>query len=579
MCKLKLYFLLGTLIAISGCGSAGKHRPSAQPPVATLPPAPRPVVAPAVVLPPRIQAPESDAVSRLIDQAESLYASGMDDYRSGNLDKAREKFDQALGLLLDSKADVETNERLGAEFDKLVENIYTLDVATTERGDTLAERKYVPAPIESLQGLTFPVDPNVKQRVQEEVKSVHSELPLVSNELVAGVITYFQNRGSGFIYHVLTRVGAYQPIISQALRKEGVPEELMYLAAGESGYSPFARSRKGAVGIWQFMLGTGMLYGLRKDRWVDDREDPVKSTEAAARHLKDLYQTFGDWYLAMAAYDTGPGTVQKAIEKTGYADFWMLRKLHALPAETENYVPIFLATALIAKDPKNYGFDIQPDPPIETDKEVVYIPTDLRLVAELIDHPVEDLIKLNPSLLSWATPPNDPEFVLNLPKGTGETFEKAIAMIPPNNRVWWRTHKVAGGETLSSIAGHYRISTVALARVNQVDRRTPLKVGTRLVLPFAAGDTSSLIRVRERGPRRAIHYRVKPGDTVELIADRFDATPYQIRRWNQMKSSRLIAGQTLRVYVAGGNGGGSRARRRRAPRTSAPSSAEKKKAS
>ena len=208
---------------------------------------------------------------------------------------------------------------------------------------------------------------------------MQSDLPLVSNDYVDGVLTYFQNRARGYITIVLRRLGVYQPIISEALRKEGIPQDLIYLAAGESAFNPYALSRTGAKGIWQFMPGTGLLYGLKKDRWVDEREDPAKSTQAAAHHLKDLYQTFGDWFLAMAAYDSGPLTVQRAIERTGYADFWSLRRLHALPTETENYVPIFLAIALIAKDPKAYGFDVQPDPPLAADQVAVSVPTDLRL--------------------------------------------------------------------------------------------------------------------------------------------------------------------------------------------------------
>lgn len=304
------------------------------------------------------------------------------------------------------------------------------------------------------------------------------------------------------------------------------------------------------------MLSRAIEYGLKKDRWVDEREDPVKSTQAAVRHLKDLYQQFGDWYLAMAAYNCGPVTVQRAIEKTGYADFWVLRKLHALPVDTENYVPIIVATALIAKEPRAYGFDIQPDPSLAMDQAVVETPTDLRLVAQLIDQPVDELIKLNPSLLRWTTPANDPGFVLNLPPGTKDAFEQNVAPIPPDKRIWWRAHKVEEGETLSSIAKKFHILPAALAAANQISPGTPLAQGGRLVLPVAPGKESSLTRVRERGPRRALRYRVRAGDTVELIADRFDVTPYQIRRWNNLKSSPLVPGKSLRLYVEVGGGRG-----------------------
>jgi len=474
----------------------------------------------------------------------------MADYRSGNLESAKEKFDRALAMMLQSNRDLAADERLAAEFEKLVENINSVEVAAVERGDMLAERQYEAPPIESFARLTFPVDPRVKERVQQEVRSVQSDLPLVSNDYVDGVITYLQNRARHYVQTVIERRGVYGPMIFEALKRQGVPQDLIYLAAGESAFNPLALSRKGALGIWQFMLGTGVLYGLKKDAWVDDREDPFKSTLAAARHLKDLYQTFGDWYLAMAAYDAGPLVVQRAIEKTGYADYWTLLKFHALPLETENYVPIFLATALIAKDPKAYGFDVAPAPPLQLDRVTITHPTDLRLIAQLIDCPVDDLVKLNPQLQRWTTPANDPNFILNLPAGTSDKLGQAIVVIPPDKRIWWRAHKVESGETLAEIARKYRISPVALAHVNQLSQENTLEEGAHLVLPMAAGSTWSLQRVRQRGSHR-VYYRVRSSDTLELIADRFDVTPYQIRRWNGLRSSRLASGKTLKLYVPG----------------------------
>jgi membrane-bound lytic murein transglycosylase D len=405
--------------------------------------------------------------------------------------------------------------------------------------------------LESFSGLTFPVDPRTKQRVQEELQSVHSDLPLVSNDAVDGVITYLQNHSRGYIENVLRRKGTYGEIIGDALRKQGVPQDLIYLAAGESAFNPFAVSKAQCVGIWQFSQGTGSLYGLKKNRWVDERQDPAKASAAAAHHLKDLYTTFGDWFLVMAAYDSGPLTVQRAIERTGYADYWELRRVHALPTETENYVPIFLATALIAKDPKAYGFDTQPDPPLQVDHVEVDTPTDLRLVAQLIDHPVEDLVKINPSLQRWTTPGNDPGFILYLPAGTKDLYEKNIASIPQSKRLWWRAHKVLEGETLAGIAKQLRVSPVALAQANQLSASASLQPGTHLAVPMAEGNDSALARVRESVPLRLTQYRVRPGDTVDLIADRFNVTPYQIRRWNGLRSAKLAPGRTLHIYLQG----------------------------
>ncbi len=477
----------------------------------------------------------------------------MADYRSGNLEGAKEQFDQAVEKLLESKLDVQGDDRLSGEFNKLVEDVYAAEAAALERGDTLSPHNYVPSPLDSFSGLTFPVDPSIKQRAQQELKAVRSDLPLVSNDYVEGVLTYLQNHGRGYVTTALKRLGIYQPLISETLRKEGLPQDLIYLAAIESAFNPYALSKEGAKGIWQFMLGTAVLYGLKKDRWVDEREDPVKSTQAAARHLKELYQTFGDWSLAMAAYDSGPLTVQAAVERTGYADYWDLRRLHALPSETQEYVPIFMATLMIAKDPKAYGFDVQPDPPLAADQVVVNTPTDLRLVAQLIDRPVEELTRLNPSLLRWTTPPNNPQFTLNIPQGTKDLFEQRIAAIPEDKRIWWRAYKVEEGETLSSIAKKLHVSPVALREVNRLDSQAELQQGTHLVVPLAPGKESSLARVREGGSRYALRYRVRAGDTLEFIADRYDVTPYQIRRWNNLKTSQLTPGKPLRIYVGGGS--------------------------
>jgi len=519
-------------------------------------PAPTPVAQaappkPAAPAPQPPPAPPPDPSAALVSQVETLYKAGTADYRSGNLEGAKEKFDQAVEKLLESNLDVQADDRLNNEFEKLTEDVYAAEAAALERGDTLSPHNYVPPPLESFSGLTFPVDLRVKQQAQQELKAVRSDLPLVSNDYVDGVLTYLQNHGRSYVTTALKRMGLYQAMISDTLQKEGIPQDLIYLAALESAFNPYALSKEGAKGIWQFIVGTGMLYGLKKDRWVDDRQDPVKSTQAAARHLKELYQEFGDWSLAMAAYDSGPLAVQAAIERTGYADYWDLRRLHALPSETEDYVPIFMATVMIAKDPKAYGFDIQPDPPLVADQVVVNTPTDLRLVAQLIDRPVDELTRLNPSLLRWTTPPNESAFTLSLPPGTKDLYAQRIAAIPEDKRIWWRAYKVEEGETLASIAQKLHVSAGSLREANNLDNEAALEQGTHLVVPMSPGSESSLARVREGGPRYAVKYRVRPGDTLEFIADRYDVTPYQIRRWNNMKTSQLTAGESLRIYVEG----------------------------
>jgi len=545
--KLKITVLVCVALALNACQTAQKAKPAPQLPSAAWAPEPLPLPKSSPALEAITPGP-TDLVGDLIDKVEAKYAAGLRAYSAGNREDAKVDFDQALSILLASNMDIQDNDRLSDEFNMLVDNINSIELSAIQNGDFLSEHQYVPSPIESFAGLTFPVDPNVSKRVQEEIRSIHSDLPLVSNEYVDGVIAFLQKHGRTYMDTVLRREGEYKPLIESALRKEGVPEDLIYLAAGESAFNPFAISNKGAKGIWQFMSGTAALYGLKRNQWVDEREDPVKSTMAAARLLKELHEEFGDWFLAMAAYDSNPMTVQRAIARTGYADYWELRKLHALPTETQNYVPIFLATALIAKDPQVYGFSVPPNPPLDPERVVTPYPTDLRLVADIIDCPVQRLVQLNPSLQRWTTPANDPNFVLNLPAGTKTAYEAGIAAVPADKRMWWRAQKVEAGDTLASIARRYHVSPYTLAKVNSLGPEDSLTTGTHLVVPLPARNLYALQRVHPRWTKHVYHYRVRRGESVELVADRFDVTSYQIRRWNHLRGSRIPSGRTLVIY-------------------------------
>ena len=234
--------------------------------------------------------------------------------------------------------------------------------------------------------MTFPVDPKLKDRVRAQVAATVSQLPLSVNDTVLGYINYFSNRGHKTIIAATQRSGRYRPMIQRVLDEEGVPQELIHLAQAESGFIPRAVSRKAAGGMWQFLVWRGREYGLDQTKYTDDRMDPEKATRAAAHHLHDLYNEFGDWYLAIAAYNCGPGVVEKAVERTGYADFWELRARGVLPAETTNYVPIILAMTIMEKNPAAYGLeDVQFDPPVEYDTIDVTAPTSLALVADITD--------------------------------------------------------------------------------------------------------------------------------------------------------------------------------------------------
>jgi membrane-bound lytic murein transglycosylase D len=336
-------------------------------------------------------------------------------------------------------------------------------------------------------------------------------------------------------------------MIGKIFRDAGVPQDLIYLAQAESGFQPLALSRAGARGMWQFMASRGRAYGLERDHYIDDRQDPEKSTRAAAQHLKDLYNEFGDWYLAMAAYNSGPVNVQRAVQRTGFADFWELYKRDVLPKETKNYVPIILAMAIIAKNPAQYGLsEMQPDPPLAVDRVQLDYPVDLRLVAQCVDVPLETIQELNPSLLRLTTP-KDESFVLNLPAGTRDKYEQAIAAIPPDKRLWWRYHKVGDSETLASIARQYHVTGKSITEVNGLEPGD-VTGGTNLLIPIAAGRHAPGEAERVAYSRRPTRYRVQVGDTVTSIADDFGVSAASLRRWNHIKGDTLRRGRTLVIY-------------------------------
>src|SRR5204862_5749757 len=375
----------------------------------------------------------------------------------------------------------------------------------------------------------------------------HSDLTLTMNDAVAGYIIYFSDRGRGVLERALTRAGLYSDMIRRVLKEEGVPQDLIYLAEAESGFHPLALSHAGARGLWQFIASRASGYGLQRNWWVDERQDPEKSTRAAARHLRDLYKQFGDWYLAMAAYNSGPLTVQQAVRRTGYADFWELYRRNVLPKETRNYVPIIVAVTIMAKNPAQYGLDqVETEKPIAYDTVKIDYPVDLRLVAECVDAPAATLQELNPSLLRWTTPKNQ-EFELRLPAGTKASYLGAIQAIPQDMRVWWRYHKIAPGDTLTSIAGEYHSTPHAIAQANDLEIQADLEPESRLVIPIAPGKHPPSEQATYA--RRITRYKVHKGDTVQSVADNFGVPPVMVRRWNHLKGESVQGRRVLYVHL------------------------------
>ncbi len=495
---------------------------------------------PEVSLLPRIPG----GIDYLIVQVQERFAAGEANYKAGHLAAARRDFDDSVDWILESGYDPNSDPRLRELFQHVTDTVYTYELQAYRAGDGFSEAPAVPAPIDEVAEMTFPADPKVKERAEEAAKSVSHDLPLTVNDIVASYLNFFQTpRGRAIVENGLRRKGRYEEMISRVLREEGVPQDLIYLAQAESAFQPLALSRAGARGIWQFVQWRGNEYGLKRSWWIDERMDPEKATRAAAQHLRDLYSLYGDWYLAMAAYNCGPGNVQKGIERTGYADFWELYKRNVLPKETKNYVPIIVALTLIAKDAEHYGISVEPESPVATDTVKPGRAIDLRLVAETIDVDMDTLRSMNPSLLRMVTP-DDPNFVLHLPVGTSERFSAEIADIPPDKWVSWRRHRVEAGETLTSIAKKYRVTAAAIAQANDLETGVGLEEGEKLIIPAT--------KPIEETKRRLVRYRVRKGDTLGGIADQFSVTGEEVRKWNGLKSNKVSRGMVLRIYTVGG---------------------------
>lgn len=482
----------------------------------------------------------SDPVELLLDQAQAALRRGEEHYQAGHLERARREFDRAVDLLLSSPFDLRQDPRLVFGFDRIVDRIHELERAALTEAAPGSEPPDVPAAIEEIVPLTFPIDPELRAAVERELATLTHDLPIIVNDRVLRVVNFFQTaKGRRIIENGLRRAGRYREMITRTLAGEGLPRDLIYMVQAESAFQPHARSRAGAVGMWQFMSFRAREYGLKVNWWVDERRDPVRSTQAAARHLRDLYDEFQDWYLVMAAYNGGPGRVRRAIARAGgQADFWTLARRRLLPRETRNHVPIILAVALVAKNPERYGFTIRPDPPLRYEKVKVGKPIDLRRIAEVLGVDVRVLRALNPHLIRNVTPPDDKDFELYVPPGTAETLAAALPRIPEAKRVYWQRYRVRRGDTLSHIAARYGSSAYAIAQANSLSLRSIIRPGQVLVIPSGRGAS---VRARARRDRDGqLVYRVRRGDSLSGIAARHRTSAAALARTNALLLGSII---------------------------------------
>lgn len=379
------------------------------------------------------------------------------------------------------------------------------------------------------------------------------DIPVVRNANVETWLNYFQGRGRKWFNIWLERSGRYIPYMRQVLREHGLPEDLVYLAMIESGFSPRAYSRASAVGHWQFMKATGRMYNLKVDFWVDERRDPEKATVAAARHLKDLYDRFQDWKLAAAAYNAGQGKIARAIRRYKTEDFWELTKGRYLANETKNYVPKLIAAAMIAKNPEAYGFvNIQYKKPFSFEKVILRKPVNLRTLSKKSGVALEELRYLNAELNHEVTPPNRKQYELKVPTGSSDVVLAAYGSMKPEEFFQYAQHRVRRGDTISEIARAYGVPQREIFSLNKIRSARSLRPGQVLLLPVPEGTKIREVQRRSPAPVRqaslkAGEYRVRRGDTLWDIAQAAGVSVGDLRRHNGLRSSQIRVGQVLSI--------------------------------
>jgi membrane-bound lytic murein transglycosylase D len=523
---------------------------------------------------------EATSVAELLALSTSHFETGQRELREGHLEMAKAAFNRSLEVLLESRYGGRTDPRIREHFDRLVERISAYELTALAQGDGFTEKKYEPATIDDLLTIsTFeqpPATPETKQAVSADLQATPHDIEIPQNAKVLKYVQLFSGRLKGYLEDGLSRGAQYLPMIQEVFRAEGLPLDLAYVPLIESAFKPSALSKAKAKGIWQFMRGTGLENGLKHDWYIDERSDPEKATRAAAKYLTTLHRMFGDWHLALASYNGGPGRVQRAMKRSRRTDFWQLTSTtRYLPRETRDYVPLILAAIIVARNPAQYGLNVVVPEHAPTEQIAIYRPVDLRKVAELAGVPVETIQELNPELRRWTTPVQATDYQLTVPHGTGEQILAALAAADPDDLVSLNRYTVKKGETISTIAKKLKVSRTDLAEANYLTTKAKLSAGEQLIIPrepttmlaartetpapVAAEPRPADTVVASKMPAPAVEsepstssatrvtHRVKRGETLLSIAKLYQTTVAAVKQWNRISGTAIKAGQQLTI--------------------------------
>jgi membrane-bound lytic murein transglycosylase D len=453
-----------------------------------------------------------------------------------------------------------------------------MEILALAEGDGFAEQRSEPAAIDSLLDSPDPAGATAETaRTAESTReSTQYDIDVPFNDRVLSYVELFSGRLKGYLEDGLSRGARYLPMVQEVFRAEGLPLDLAYVPLVESAFKPSALSRASARGVWQFMRGTGLENGLKHDWYIDERADPEKATRAAAKYLKTLYAKFGDWHLALASYNGGPGRVQRSMQRSGKDDFWDISaNARFLPRETRNYVPLILAAIVVARNPVQYGLEITPVAQPLTDVVRLTAPADLRRLAEWIDVPVQVLQDMNPELRRWTTPVRATAYDLAVPLGTADAINARLLEVSADELAPLNRYTVRRGETLATIARKLKVKRADLAEANYLSLKSSLGTGQQLVIPraptllLAANDRTTTAEdderavperlvaaapVRRAAPETArVVHRVKRGETLMSIAQKYNTSVAVVRTSNKLRGTIIQVGQRLTIPVSRGS--------------------------